>query len=94
MNPPQYEEYVQESQQATQQATQIEGTDSVSIVPQDGQAYACFQPCSASEIVSRIDLVKNKSIYTIGRGPQNDFRLKGMKISAPIVCVYMVVARS
>ncbi|KAI0032710.1 kinase-like domain-containing protein, partial [Vararia minispora EC-137] len=76
------EDYVQESQQATQLATQPDLPGPASTYQAiDSNAYATFHPCSAVAGLTRIDLLRNKLRYTVGRGHNNDIRFPGLKIS-------------
>ncbi|VDC07567.1 unnamed protein product [Peniophora sp. CBMAI 1063] len=81
MNAPQFDE--PESQQpATQVATQLESSPATAAAPPPStQTYACLQPCNQSKKVTRIELVKPKKTYTVGRSPRSDIHFTGMKIS-------------
>lgn len=71
-------EYHEETQGATQQASQyaVYATGH----PMESPFFGCLQPCNTA--LRRIDFQKTQPHNAIGRGPGNNFILTGMRISA------------
>jgi hypothetical protein len=68
-------EYAGETQGATQQASQYASFFNGVETP----FFGCLQPCHSA--LRRIDFQKAHVQNTIGRGPNNDFVLSGMRVS-------------
>jgi len=69
-------DYAGETQGATQQASQAYyGNEH----PMERPFFGCLQPCNTA--LHRIDFKKTQPLIAIGRGPNNDFVLPGMRIS-------------
>ncbi|KAH9972479.1 kinase-like domain-containing protein [Lactifluus volemus] len=68
-------EYAGETQGATQQASQYASFYNGMETP----FFGCLQPCHSA--LRRIDFQKTHAQNTIGRGPNNDFVLSGMRVS-------------
>ena len=75
-------EVVQDSEQATQLATQSEAVPgSVSAFHAGPELYGCLIPCNIKSSLARIEFKKDTPTYALGRGPENTVTLRGMKIS-------------
>lgn len=67
----------QETQAATQEASQVEEID------YDSELWGCLQPCKSESGLERIDFRREQTEYKLGRGLEvNDIQFPGMKISA------------
>src|SRR6266851_4228235 len=71
-------DYAGETQGATQQASQNFYANDVH--PMDRPFFGCLYPCNSE--LHRIDFVRTNPIVKIGRGPNNDVIMLGMRISA------------
>ena len=71
-------DYAGETQGATQQASQNFYANDVH--PMDRPFFGCLYPCNSA--LHRIDFVRTNPIVKIGRGPNNDVIMPGMRISA------------
>jgi hypothetical protein len=71
-------DYVGETQGVTQQASQNFYANKVH--PMDWPFLGCLHPCNSK--LHRIDFVRTNPIVKIGRGPNNDVIMSGMRISA------------
>lgn len=72
-------EYAEETQGATQQASQYVSPYAGSVHPMESPFFGCLQPCNSA--LRRIDFQKTRPNNSIGRGQSNDFVLPGMRIS-------------
>ncbi|KZV72852.1 Pkinase-domain-containing protein [Peniophora sp. CONT] len=83
MNAPQFDDFQDSQQPATQVATQIDGqpTTGTTAQPPAQNTYACLQPCNQTMKVTRIELMRPKINYSVGRNPRCDIHFTGMKIS-------------
>ena len=72
-------EYAEETQGATQQASQYAAYGNP-VHPMESPFFGCLQPCNTA--LRRIDFQKTQPHNAIGRGPGNNFILPGMRISA------------
>jgi hypothetical protein len=72
-------EYAEETQGATQQASQYAAYGNA-VHPMESPFFGCLQPCNTA--LRRIDFQKTQPNNAIGRGPTNNFILPGMRISA------------
>lgn len=71
-------QYTQETQQATQEASQEDQSwtnDSVVY-------WGCLQPCKSESGIEPIMFSRSREAYSLGRGEINDVHLRGLKISA------------
>lgn len=70
-------QYTQETQQATQEASQEDQSWT-----NDSVYWGCLQPCKSESGIEPVMFSRTQDVYTLGRGEQNDVRLRGLKISA------------
>lgn len=69
-------QYTQETQQATQEASQEDQSWT-----NDSVYWGCLQPCKSESGIEPVMFSRAKEQYSLGRGDSNDVQLRGLKIS-------------